>query len=86
MTNGTVPIVARAQFKAVDKWARPSVLKDALAMNMAPRNTNSGDSQRQSSYDQAQADADQDQDQDQDDDDDDYDNDDGFDSGDSDYA
>jgi uncharacterized protein len=44
----------------------------------------SGDSQRQSSYDQAQADADQDQDQDQDDDDD-YDSGD-FDDGDSDFA
>ncbi|CAN5210264.1 DUF2076 domain-containing protein [soil metagenome] len=44
----------------------------------------SGDSQRQSSYDQAQADADQDQDQDQDDDDD-YDSG-GFDDGDSDLA
>lgn len=50
----------------------------------------SGDSQRQSSYDQAQADADQDQDQDQDDEDDDEDDDDydsaDFDDGDSDFA
>ncbi len=47
ITNGTVPAVARPQLNSVEKCARPSVLNTALAMNSAPKKTNSGDSQRQ---------------------------------------
>ncbi len=39
--------VARAQLNQVEYRARPSVLKHALATSSAPRNTNSGETQRQ---------------------------------------
>src|SRR5262249_36654484 len=46
-TNGKAPIVARPQLRAIATCGQPSVLQAAFDTNSAPRNRNSGLTQRQ---------------------------------------